>query len=380
MSAKRKQSTVLRLLKGEPIELVSRELGVTAAERSAWRDAFLAGGEGSLKTRPVDDRDAEIDRLKTKVGDLTMANELLEAKIEKLEGGRLWAGGGRGGERHRLALHRPCLWRGTDLPRLGRRPRHRLPPAAAGRGTTEVAARPPRPDVRRRAGRRHPRLARGEFLSRRRLSRHPSARLLRAVPLPTDRSSSDDRWARLRFAGIRTSKRRILRLTREHGLQAPHRVGRPRGPHASRPLGRWAKPSSAKRRKIQFRRRRGQKDRAGPHRFGAFGKAVAAVTRLRRNHRRQFFAGDFQAELAFLGLGSSPAFVREPEGNGCVARFIRVLKENLLWLRHFETVEELRHALLAVQNAYNRGRILQRHGHRTPRQVSSDQAAAALAA
>ena len=39
-------------------------------------------------------------------------------------------------------------------------------------------------------------------------------------------------WARLRFKGIRTSKRRVLRLTREHGLQAPHRLGRPRGPRA----------------------------------------------------------------------------------------------------------------------------------------------------
>jgi hypothetical protein len=88
MSPKRKQGAVLRLLKGEPIELVSRELSVTAAELSAWRDAFLAGGEASLKIRPADDRDAEIARLKGKVGDLTMANELLEAKIEKLEGGR----------------------------------------------------------------------------------------------------------------------------------------------------------------------------------------------------------------------------------------------------------------------------------------------------
>jgi hypothetical protein len=88
MSTKRKQSAVLRLLKGEPIELVSRELSVTAADLAAWRDAFLTAGEASLKTRPADERDAEIARLKGKVGDLTMSNELLEAKIEKLEGGR----------------------------------------------------------------------------------------------------------------------------------------------------------------------------------------------------------------------------------------------------------------------------------------------------
>ena len=88
MSAKRKQSAVLRLLRGEDLELVSRELAVSAAELSVWRDAFLAAGEASLKTRPADGRDLEIGRLKAKVGELTMATELLEAKIERLEDGR----------------------------------------------------------------------------------------------------------------------------------------------------------------------------------------------------------------------------------------------------------------------------------------------------
>jgi transposase len=87
-SAQRKQSAVLRLLRGEDLELVSRDLGVPAAELSAWRDAFLAAGEASLKTRPADGRDVEIGRLKAKVGGLTMANELLEVKIEHLEAGR----------------------------------------------------------------------------------------------------------------------------------------------------------------------------------------------------------------------------------------------------------------------------------------------------
>jgi transposase len=61
---------------------------VTAAELTAWRDAFLAAGEASLKTRPADGRDVEIGRLKAKVGDLTMTTELLEAKIAHLEAGR----------------------------------------------------------------------------------------------------------------------------------------------------------------------------------------------------------------------------------------------------------------------------------------------------
>src|SRR3954453_19220812 len=88
MSARRKQEAVLRLLRGEDLELLSRRLGVPAAELSGWREAFLAGGEASLRSRPANARDDEIGRLKEKVGDLTMANELLEAKIERLETAR----------------------------------------------------------------------------------------------------------------------------------------------------------------------------------------------------------------------------------------------------------------------------------------------------
>src|ERR687897_206616 len=73
---------------GGDLERLSRELAVTAAELSGWREAFLAGGAASLKSRPADARDAEIGRLKEKVGDLTMANELLGAKIERLETSR----------------------------------------------------------------------------------------------------------------------------------------------------------------------------------------------------------------------------------------------------------------------------------------------------
>ena len=88
MSARREREAVLRLLRGEDLELVSRELGATAAALSGWRDQFLAGGEASLKSRPADARDAEIGRLKEKVGELTMANELLGAKIGHSEAHR----------------------------------------------------------------------------------------------------------------------------------------------------------------------------------------------------------------------------------------------------------------------------------------------------
>jgi putative transposase len=84
-------------------------------------------------------------------------------------------------------------------------------------------------------------------------------------------------------------------------------------------------------------------------------------------------AHDFQKELAFLGIASSPSFVRAPEGNGCAERFIRTLKENLLWLRSFETIEELRQAVLAFKERYNRTWIVERHGYGTPAQVRAEQ-------
>ena len=65
--------------------------------------------------------------------------------------------------------------------------------------------------------------------------------------------------------------------------------------------------------------------------------------------------------------------MREPEGNGCAERFIRTLKENLLRVRHFATVEELRLALIAFKRTYNQTWIIERHGYRTPDQVRADQ-------
>jgi hypothetical protein len=87
MTAARKRDAVLRVLRGEPLEIVARGLVVTAADLSGWRDAFLEAGSASLKSRVRDDRDETIDRLRTKVGELTMDTELLYAKIERLEGG-----------------------------------------------------------------------------------------------------------------------------------------------------------------------------------------------------------------------------------------------------------------------------------------------------
>jgi len=219
-------------------------------------------------------------------------------------------------------------------------------------------------------------------------------------------------WARLRFAGIRTSKRRVLRLTREHGLQAPGRVGRAHGPKAhdgtirtQRVDEMWGTDltstltgegqasifvtvdhSSTECLGIHAARRATRFEALEPLRqsvrscFGAFAAGIAAGLKVRHDHGSQFIADDYRRELAFLGIESSPAFVREPEGNGCVERFIRTLKENLLWVRRFATIDELRQALQAFKDTYNQSWIVERHGYRTPAQVRADQLGLAAAA
>ena len=91
-TAGRKRDAVLRLLRGEPLEIVARELAMTAADLSAWREAFLEAGEASLKTRARDGRDEKIDRLQSKLGEVLMDNELLYSKIDRLEAGAPFAG------------------------------------------------------------------------------------------------------------------------------------------------------------------------------------------------------------------------------------------------------------------------------------------------
>ena len=107
-------------------------------------------------------------------------------------------------------------------------------------------------------------------------------------------------------------------------------------------------------------------------RFGGIGEGVARGLRLRHAHGSNDLADDFQQEVAFFGIESSPSFVREPEGNGVAERFIRTLKENLLWVRSFETIEELRLALLEFKRTHNEQWMLEKDDYRSPAQVRRD--------
>ena len=86
-SSRRKMEVVLRILRGETLDALSRELGVTAATLAQWRDQFLAGGQAAVRSRPTDARDEDLARLRAKIGELTMANELLRERAERAEAG-----------------------------------------------------------------------------------------------------------------------------------------------------------------------------------------------------------------------------------------------------------------------------------------------------
>lgn len=81
-TSQRKTEIVLRLLRGEDLDALSRELEVKTSTLATWRDEFLAGGEAGLKSRKGDPLEDENARLKRKVGELTMDLELLQNLIQ----------------------------------------------------------------------------------------------------------------------------------------------------------------------------------------------------------------------------------------------------------------------------------------------------------
>ena len=273
----------------------------------------------------------------------------------------------------------------------------------AARATTYRHLAPPRTEPPRRPGPVGPR---------------PDAALVEAIrdvlaASPFHGEGHRKVWARLRVAGLRTSKRRVLRLMRENTLLAPTRVGAPRGPRTHEGTiipetvdtmggtdltttitgeGQVAvfvavDHCSAACVGIHVARRATRFEALEPIRqgvcrcFGGFAQGIGRGLSVRHDHGSQYMSDAFQRELAFFGIESSPAFVRAPEGNGCAERFIRTLKENLLWVRTFDTVEELRQALLAFRETYNTTWLIERHGFQTPAAVRQDQLSpAALAA
>ena len=208
--------------------------------------------------------------------------------------------------------------------------------------------------------------------------------------------------ARLRLRGICTSRKRVLRLMREAGLLAPTPTVRKRARrlHSGRittdvPDELWATdPTEA------WTRQDGRcavfaivdhctgeawvdaapkMDRfaaadllreAITDRFGSVEADVAAGLKLRYDGGSCFRSAHYQAEIDHLGIDRSPAFHYEPETNGVVEKFIQTLKEQVLWIERFDTLEQLRAGIRQFADDYNEHWLLERHGYRTPRQAA----------
>ena len=82
-SAGRKKEVVLRLLRGEPVDTVSREVSVPIYKLEQWRDRALAGIDAGLKERENDPVEKQLDEANRRIGELSMENELLRARCEK---------------------------------------------------------------------------------------------------------------------------------------------------------------------------------------------------------------------------------------------------------------------------------------------------------
>jgi transposase InsO family protein len=201
-------------------------------------------------------------------------------------------------------------------------------------------------------------------------------------------------WARLRIQGVHTSKQRVLRLMRENQLLAP--VKAHQGSIVTgKPNQMWGTDATATVTladgqvtvfaaidhctaecvgihavKRATRLEALEPIRQGVKEYcGGFRKHVATGLQIRHDHGSQFMSDHFQQEIRFLGMGSSPAFVREPEGNGCIERFFRTLKEQLLWVRHFQDIGELQQALREFRDRYNREWLIERLNFQSPRQA-----------
>ncbi len=82
-STRRKEEVVLRLLRGESLDLLARESGQPAGRIAAWREEFLAGGREGLKSRPQPLDDRRLADAQRKVGELQLENDILRALLEK---------------------------------------------------------------------------------------------------------------------------------------------------------------------------------------------------------------------------------------------------------------------------------------------------------
>jgi len=203
---------------------------------------------------------------------------------------------------------------------------------------------------------------------------------------------------------VLVGKNRVLRLMRRAGLLAPQRARKKRTPrvHDGRiitdaPNIRWGTDAT-----MGWTRRDGwvwvfanvdhYSNEAWTHvakvgdrfaalqpvydavidRFGSLGPNLARGIKLRHDWGSQYRSHHFQGSISWLGIEDDASYVGEPECNGVAERFMRTLKEQCLWTEQFEDTEHLRQAVATFTSDFNNEWLIERLGHRTPREAYLD--------
>ena len=367
-SASRKRDVVLRLLRGESLEALSREAGVEIYRLDAWRERAMAGLELGLKDRHGEPVAEVLDAAKRHIGELSMEIELLRERARAAATGRCFG------------IQRVCqVWERSRSALYARRARahHRLGAGPARRGP------PPR---------------------------QSDAQLLAAIRTDLARSPFHGEGhrkvhARLRILdGIRVARTRVLRVMRAHGLLSPHR-GRQGAAktHDGRVITQapnvmwgtdgvrvftlddgWGWIFAAVEHwnaecvgwhvcKVGSRFAALDPIAQGLERlYGSLDADVARGLALRMDHGSQYLSDHFLKQIRYWGIHPSFGFVEEPETNGVAERWNRTLKEQAIHGRIFQNLEAVRAAVADFVERYNQTWRLEKLGYHTPIEVREE--------
>lgn len=206
-------------------------------------------------------------------------------------------------------------------------------------------------------------------------------------------------WARLRVLdGLRVSRKRVLRLMRENTLLSPHRT-RPRPEEAhdrkivtDAPNVMWAIDATQITTVADGKvwlfgvaehwnaelvgwhvTKHGTRHQAlqamsmaVSEQFGHLGRDAARGLALRHDHGSAFMSDDFQNQVKAWGMTPSYAFVGQPETNGVIERLFRTFKEQVVYGRIFQTIEQIRDAVRAFAARYNADWLIEKNGLASP--------------
>ena len=377
----RKREVVLRLLRDEPVQLLSRQLGVEIFRLEQWREKAIGGIDASLKQRKGDPVQAELDSAMKRIGRVDHA------------GG---TAGGQDGDLRPFGAAEVAAMSAATSPGTGLAYGLRRVCAAWGMArssfyamTSGQHAEPPP------AKRRGPKPAISDQA------------LLVAIEADLEASPWEGEgyrkvWARLRVCrDIRVARKRVLRLMRENNLLSPHRCRRRGGnPHDSEiithaPNLMWGTDGV---RVFTVDDGWGWIFTAVEHwnaecvgwhvctrgdRFaalqpismglaGLYGSTAAGAARglaLRMDHGSQYLSDHFTNQIKFWGIQPSYAFVAEPQTNGVAERFNRTLKEQIIHGRIYRNIAELRDAVRDFVELYNAQWIVEKNGYLSPAQA-----------